>query len=94
MSRDYPNVLLGMIDKFLREEWDFDTFNSNFYFYFVDDVPEDAMPDAQYEFFSKVHEKLDWTSESPDCESRRYGSVDPDQFRGWLAAERERFRAA
>ena len=49
---------------------------------------------AEEEFFEKVRQKLEWTDESPDLESRRYGWISDEEFIFWLKQEKRNYQSS
>lgn len=77
--------LQWMVDKFLREQWDFATLDREFSDYYVDDLSDAAdLTDGQWELYSRTHERLEWTAHDPDPEERDSGWIDESEFRDWL----------
>lgn len=80
-------ALLRMIDRLLRGEWTVPEFRERYYDFYLE-VPSSAFDDEQdCDFFSLVHERLDWADADPDKESRRYGWVTYDEYVDWLRVE-------
>jgi hypothetical protein len=88
MNRDQKSNLIEMIDRFLSGVWTYDQFYSSYYVYFSDVLTDDALTDRELTFFGAVHEKMDFTDENPDDESRSYGWIDVREFRDWLRGVR------
>lgn len=67
------------------ERWKFSNFFNDFYFYYADELPEDALNNQDTDYFGAIHEKLDFVApDEPDSESRRYGWISAKEFRNWL----------
>jgi hypothetical protein len=88
MGHAHDELLLAMIDRLLSGDMSFKDFSRDYYSYYLDGLPDEALTDQQHEFFSAVHERLDWTGEAPDEESRRYGWMDPGEYIDWLRGQR------
>ena len=78
--------LFGWIREFLDSKIGLDDFHRQFYFYFVEELEDDSLDEPDWRFFEVIQEKLDFVSESPDTESRRYGWISDEDFRKWLCA--------
>jgi hypothetical protein len=83
----YRDTLLRMIHQVLSGEWSVDRFQQEYYHFFVDDVPADALSQDDENFFAAVQEKLDWTAHSPTEEERQVGWLDHAEFVQWLRTE-------
>ena len=67
---DYKKIMLNMIRLLLDGGWSVPEFEAAYYFFYVDRIPENSsLTDRDHEFFSLVHETLDWTDENPDPEA-------------------------
>ena len=82
----HERILASLVEDALAGRLTFIEFARRYGDYFVDVLPEDELSDDDYAFFSQVHEKLDWTSDNVDDESRRYGWVTAGEFLDWLRA--------
>jgi len=91
---DHATYLFGLIDALLEGELAFPTFARTFYDYYIDAMPETALTEREREFLSTVQERLDWTTENPDRESRQYGWVSNDEYLAWLRDARISFDSA
>ena len=85
---DYEAVLLKMIDSFLAHTMTFDEFETKFSACWLDEMPDDALSEEPYDFFSRVHEKFSWTGPDLDDESRSFGWIDQLEFPDWLRSQR------
>lgn len=89
---DHEAVLLQMLDDFLAGALSFEKLGPRFGDYFIDRLPDDALPNEVYEFFCDVHEQLClWTAREPTPEDRHHGWIDVEEFTNWLAAKLESF---
>lgn len=85
---DQRNVLLSMIAQFLDGQWSLSEFDRQFYSYYIDELPASGgLPDEEHQFFSRVHEKLDWTGADVSTDDRRDGWINEQEFRDWLQHE-------
>ncbi len=80
----YIKNLTSMIEEVLSENCSVSEFRRKFYFYYLDDVPDDALSKKEEEYFNTVQEQLDWVDEHPDDESRSFGWMDEPQYVEWL----------
>jgi hypothetical protein len=90
-ARGYEVRLLRMVDSFLAGETSWRDHERTFYSYYQD-APSGALSDAAHDFFGTVCEKIDFTGPDPDAESRRFGWIDPDEYRAWLKVQRAGYR--
>jgi hypothetical protein len=84
MTKIFEPALLTLVDQFLADSTAFRKFEHEFQDYYLDRVPDDGLDDRQDAFFLEIHERLDWTVEQPDAESRSFGYVDVGEFTVWL----------
>ena len=59
------------------------------YYPFALDIISNLIDEVEEDFFEKVRQKLEWTSESPDLESKQYGWISDEEFILWLKEEKE-----
>jgi len=85
----HKEVLLGMIRQVLSGQWSVDHFRKEYYPYFLDSVPTDALSEEDEDFFAAIQEKLDWTAETLTDEERDFGWIDDAEFIQWLRTELE-----
>ena len=78
-----------MVLKVLSREWSVGRFREEYYPYFLDKVPTDALSEDDEDFFAAVQEKLDWTAESVTDEEHQFGWIDHTEFIQWLRTELE-----
>ena len=81
---NYKKELIKKINKLLNNEVTVPEFEDQYYFYFLNEVPDDALNDIDFEFFADIQEKLDWVSENPNEEERKYGWINHSEFIEWL----------
>jgi len=87
----HRDELLRMIHRLVSGEWSVPEFEGAYYEYYLEEVTHDSLSDQEFEFFGTVQEKLDWTDEAPDPESRAYGWIDHEEFRQWVQAQLDNF---
>ncbi len=80
----YSKVLHDMITHLIEGNWSVEEFRDKYYGYYLEEVPESALTDAEVGLFGAIQEKLDWTDPSPDKESRKYGWMDNREFVKWV----------
>ncbi|WP_293005998.1 hypothetical protein [Nitrosomonas sp.] len=90
-TADYIKQMLTMIDNLLSGMWKIDEFRSNYYDFYLEEVPDDLLSDTESEFFGGVQEKLDWVDESPDIESQNSGWLNHEQFVEWVKQQKIKF---
>ena len=76
--------LLGMIDDFLAGRATHDEFVANFYLFYLEEVPWEALTDYDHDFFALVQEKIEWTGDDPPEVDRKDGWMDREEYRDWL----------
>ncbi len=88
---DYKTILLEKINNLTNGTWSVLEFEKEYYQYFLDQVPGNAMNTIETEFFSLVQEKLDWTAENPDEQDKKYGYYDYLEYIAWLKKNTQEF---
>lgn len=81
---EYRQKMLGMVKDMLLKKQSVRDFEKEFYFFFLDDVPSDALEEDDEEFFIEIKDKLEMLSESPTEEDRKYGYIKEDEFFQWI----------
>ena len=92
-SSDYLTILLDKVEHLVGGRWSVPEFEAQFYHYFLDEVPEDALSDRENEFISCLQENLDWTDAKVDQQSRGDGWGDHAQYVAWATRALEAFRS-
>ena len=59
-------------------------FRSRFYFFYIDEVPENLLSENDQEYYSRIHEKLDWVDGQPTEEERAPGWIDESEYLTWV----------
>jgi len=77
---NYREILLSKINKLINKELTVPEFEKEYYFYFLDDVPDDGLTEDELMFFGDVQEKLDWTDKDPDEVSRSYNWMNHEEY--------------
>lgn len=81
---DDKSTLLKMVTDLLDGTWTVSEFRAHYYNFYVEEVPDEALSELDADFFGLIQEKLDWTDENPDPESRQYGWMDEPEFVKWV----------
>ena len=89
---DYLSILLDMVERLVRRAWSVQEFESHFYRYFLDEVPENALDDRNFNFFCRLQESLEWCAPNPDRQSRDDGWGDHSQYVAWATRAFEALR--
>jgi hypothetical protein len=76
--------MLDLINSMLAGAMPFKDFGKAFSDYYLDQLPEAELPEDAYDFYSRIHEKLEWTDQKPDAESPSYGWADRTELLAWL----------
>lgn len=71
---------MNRINKLLSGEYSVSEFSDAYYMYQLEEVPDDALSEAEDDFFSYVREQLDWTDQNPDEASRKDGWKDEKEY--------------
>ena len=88
---NYAEELLNKINMLLSGKWDVSKFESEYYNYYLDQVPSKLLTNNEIDFFGLVQEKLDWTSPNPTEEERKNGWADHNVYKNWLRNNMEAF---
>ncbi len=88
---DQSQYLWGLIKAVLNEAISVREFNE-LYYPFALELISSLIDEAEEDFFDKVRQKLEWTHESPDLESRRYGWISDEEFILWLKEENSNYQ--
>ena len=83
--------LWGLIEAVLAKSISVREFNE-LYYPFALDIISNLIDETEEGFFEMVRQKLEWTSESPDEESRRYGWISDEEFIEWLNKEKVSYK--
>lgn len=85
---------MSLVDRLVSGDLSVPQFREAYYDFYVEEVPEDAMSDRDYEFFGGLQEKLDWTSPFPSDDERVWGWIDYEEYVGWVKRERDKYIGA
>ena len=88
---DYKKNLLTKIERLLSGEWSVDKFRDEYYDYYLEEVPDDALSDSDSQFFGYIQEMLDWTARDPPPEDRQYGWMNHAEFIVLAVRQRARY---
>jgi hypothetical protein len=86
---EHTQHLVEIIDLFLAERCDFNTFSAQYEDYLLDTVPAEYLNACELLVLSEVHERAEWTTTDPPSEDRLVGWISVGHCRMWLAAYRE-----
>jgi hypothetical protein len=89
---DYKSNLLRRIEQLVNGSIYVPAFELEFYQYYLTEVPQETLSDYDNEFFGFVQEKLDWTLEDPDAESRGDGFIDHQEYVVWVKNLLDRYK--
>ncbi len=81
----WQDQLTNKINKLLIGEYSVEEFREAYYWFFVDEVPEDVLSGDECDYFGGIQEKLDWVTENPESDERKYGWINNDEFVKWVA---------
>lgn len=88
---DYRAHLLDMIEKLLAGEWSVEEFRKNYYDYYLEVVPDNALSDEDRLFLGYVQEMLDQTANDLDEEHRKHGWMSNEEYIAWVRKDLEAF---
>lgn len=78
-------MLDALIRRFVQAELSLEEFQDQYSVYYLERIPSAALTEAEWDFYTCVHEKTEWTSPKPDEADRADGWLDESQLRRWLA---------
>jgi hypothetical protein len=90
---DHGVELLAMIEALLAGRTTIADFEERFYWYYLEQVPDGALSEAERSLVESICERMDSTAGVPDPESRRHGWIDHAQFLEWLRAHYREYTA-
>lgn len=88
---NYKKKLADMIEMLVSGKWSVPQFKSEYYDFYLEKVPDEALSESDAIFFGSVQEKLDWTDASPDKESQQFGWLNHKEFIQWVQTQREHY---
>ena len=88
---DYIAALLERIDWLLNGDLSVLEFREQYYDFYLEQVPDESLSDRDAQFFGAVQEKLDWTDENPDSESRSDGWMNHNEYIEWVRDYRQSY---
>jgi hypothetical protein len=88
---NYRTILLEKINKLLAGQLTVPEFQDEYYNYFLDSVPDDGLTKAESMFFGLIQEKLDWTTETPGKEDKKYKYKSYKEYTEWVRHVTELF---
>lgn len=59
------------------------TFEDKYYFFYINEIPDDVLTTDENIFFGDIQEKLDYVTDDPE-EDRQYGYITPAEYIEWL----------
>ncbi len=74
----------ALIERYLAGDLSFVAFQRAYSSRFIDDNACVEFSVEEVDHYGAVHEKAEWTSQSPNAEDRSYGWIDPAEFKWWL----------
>jgi hypothetical protein len=87
MADGYKDFLLGLINELLSGALSVSEFRDRYYYYYLENIPDDGISDSDRVFFGLVQENLDWTAADPDPIARKYGWMNHTEFIEWLGKQ-------
>lgn len=87
---DFRDRFNGLIDEFLSGDISLQAFQQRYEKAFIEEMPDSALDDTELEIYGAIHEKSEWTTVEPTAEDKRYGWLNPVEFKTWLTDYRTR----
>jgi hypothetical protein len=84
---DHRAELLRLVHRVAQGGWPVPEFERAYGEYWVEDLPDGALSEADSAFFEAIQEKLQWTGRDPSAESRQSGWIDYEEFRTWVTEQ-------
>ena len=84
---DHRAELLKLVQQVAHGGWPVHEFEHAYGDYWIEDLPDGALSEADFDFFAAIHEKLEWTGRDPSAESRQSGWIDYEEFRAWVSEQ-------
>jgi hypothetical protein len=92
LDMTYRDILLEKIEKVTSGAWTVPEFREDYYWYMLNDVPEDAFSGIEEEqFFALVREQLEWTTANMTPEAKRDGYMSHEEYIDWVRQNTEEF---
>jgi len=88
---DYREALLRSIDRLIAGGLTVPKFRDEYYDFYLETVPDDALSDRDSEFFGLVQEMLDWTTSDPPKVDKEAGWMDYEEYLNWLEERRSAY---
>ncbi len=85
---------MKMIDDLVSGGLSVAQFHAQYYTFYLESIPEDAMSDSDYEFFGQLQEKLDWTDLNPSSEDRLWGWISYEEYKDWAVRKHAEYLSA
>lgn len=82
-----------LIEEFLNSSLSFDEFQRRYSELYIDREADRNFQAHDVDYYGGVHEKAEWTAQSPTAEERGYGWLTVDEYRRWLADHRNHWKA-
>ena len=76
--------LISLVRKLVEGRIQLADFESRYYDFYIEQVPDSALTEREHEFFGLIQEALDWTTVSPTVEDRGFGWMDEREYRDWV----------
>lgn len=90
-KKKYRTILLEKINKLLQGDLTVSQFRDEYYSYFLDTVPNQELTKGDSIFFGLIQEQLDWTTENPDKEDKKYRYKNYQEYTNWVRQVTELF---
>lgn len=80
---DYKKELSQKIQNLLEKKWDVSKFKDEYYFYYINNVPDDALTPDEDLVFGDIQTKLDYITNKPGKDSQ-HGYITPEEYINWV----------
>jgi hypothetical protein len=88
---DERDRLLGWLTEYVRGSLSFAEFHERFYYHYVNELVDDSLSRLDWDFFGKIHEKMDFVAPDPDQASRADGWISTKEFKAWVGERLKSF---
>ncbi len=88
---NHKDILAEKINNLISNKWTVPEFEKEYYNYYLEEIPEDALTLPQSTFYGLVQEKLDWTGENPSEQEKKEGWFDQSEYVEWLKKSFQEF---
>lgn len=81
-----------LVEDYLARKITFDAFQRAYSACYADEVADANFTPSEIQYYGTIHERTEWTSDSPTAEERSYGWRNEAEFSEWLRMIRSNYR--